>query len=116
MRNLGGKRRGLSGTNPNPGDFPLGSIESRAAARASVEAVHHFAVLIGGRAPNGGCDPNFLANFAMLDNDRNGPVYERMDGETQREFQDRMMRVPNRKRINGTIVTFYTVERPDFQV
>src|SRR5579862_5325501 len=81
MRNLGKKRRGLIDTNPNPGDFPLGSIESRAAARASVEAVHHFAVLIGGR------DPNFLANFATLDDDRNGPVYERSPDETQKEFQ-----------------------------
>jgi hypothetical protein len=77
MRNLGRSRRALSGMNPNPGDFPLGSVQSRAAARASVEAAPCFSVLFGGR------DQNFLANFATLD-DKRGRVYERLPGESQK--------------------------------
>jgi hypothetical protein len=94
----------LTGT-LSPGDFPLGSVQSRAAARASVETAPCIAVLFGGR------DPNFLANFAALDDVR-GPVHERLPDETQKQFQARMIRLPGRKR--GGLVTYFTKERPSF--
>ena len=105
MRSLSGHGRVLSGTNQNPGDFPLGSIESRAAARASVEAEACISVLFSGR------DPNFLANFAALDDTR-GQIYERLPGESQKQFQARMLRLPGRAR--GGLLTFYFKDRPTF--
>jgi hypothetical protein len=107
MKNLGGERRGLSGTDLRPGDFPLGSVQSRAAARAHVEADPCFAIMYGGR------DPNFVANFAaLLEDNRRGLIYERHPDESQKQFQERMLYLPGRKR--GGLVTHYYSNRPSF--
>ena len=109
MLNLGTSRRVLSGTDsrPAPGDFPLGSIESRAAARASVESKPSIAVLFSGR------DPKFLADFAALD-DMRGPVYERLPEESQKQFQNRMLHLPGRAR--GGLLTFFLRTGPVFGI
>lgn len=104
MRDLGRSKPVLNGTDSRPGDFPLGSIESRAAARASCDAVIHLAVVFGD-------DPH---NFARLETKDGPQVYERLDGQTQEQFHERMMYLPGRKRVNGTVVTFYTAHRPTF--
>ena len=105
MRELRRPGHALSGTDTKPGDFALGSIESRAAARASVEAEPCISVLFGGQ------DPKIVMNFAALDTMR-GPVYERLEGETQKQFQARMLHLPGRKR--GGLLTFYSAHRPSF--
>jgi hypothetical protein len=97
--------RGLSGTDWRPGGYPLGSIESRAAARASVEPEPCISVLFSGR------DPKFLANFAALDDVR-GPINERLEGESQKQFQERMLCLPGRK--HGGLITYYFSKRPSF--
>jgi hypothetical protein len=57
--------------------------------------------------------PKFLANFATLGEDHGrGPVYERLDGESQKQFQARMLRLPGRAR--GGLITHYFKERPSF--
>ena len=94
----------LSETKPSPADFPLGSLQSRAAARASVESKPCIAVLFSGR------DPKFLANFAALDDVR-GPVYERLPKESQKQFQNRMLHLPGR--VRGGLLSFYFKEKPN---
>jgi hypothetical protein len=102
MRKIRSAKPVVSGTVAKPGDFPLGSIESRAAARAAIVPEPCFNLMYGMR--DGG-EPH----FAQLDN-RHGPIYERLPGETLKQFTSRMVNLPGRKR--GGLITHYYKEHP----
>jgi hypothetical protein len=99
-----GKIRKLNGlvtdTNPNPGDFPLGSVESRAVARAAIVPEPCINLIFGRE-----CDEQI--RFAQTENDA---TFERLPGETFTQFTRRMLNLPGRKR--GGLVTRYTIDRP----
>jgi hypothetical protein len=98
----------VSGTELNPGDFPLGSIESRAAARAAIAPEPCFNLMYGMR-DGGERNPHCEPQFAQLDN-RHGPIYERLPSETAEQFTSRMVNLPGRKR--GGLITHFHKERP----
>jgi len=109
MRKLKLPKSALSGSQPNPGDFPLGSIESRAAARAAIPLEPCFNILFD---RGGGDQPgrrDIEMHFAQLD-DRHGPVYKRLPGETLKEFTSRVVNMPGRK--PGGLITYYYATDP----
>lgn len=110
MRKLRKPKTTLSGSQPNPGDFPLGSIESRAAARAAIPPEPCFNLMYIRRIEDQ-ADLHFEPQFAQLDDTR-GAIYERLPGETLKQFTSRMVHVPGRKR--GGLITHFYKEGPHF--
>lgn len=85
-----GRSEGQLDTTPLPTDFPLGSIESRAAARAVMSAMSLRGELIPPTlitvyvGPNGEpCD------FWRADVD--GEIFDRLEGESIPQFKERIM-------------------------
>ena len=91
----------VTGTDLNPGDYPLGSAESRAAARAAIVPEPCISIMYGR-----GMDEKM--RFARLHED--GSIHERLPGETLGQFRERMLNLPGRAR--GALLTSYFIVRP----
>lgn len=88
------QKNGLSDTKPGPGNFPLRSLESRAAARAKLEGRNAppSIVCIVVKAPR----RDLLGNSLPHDEpevwaEARGVRYERRAGETAEELQKRVL-------------------------
>jgi hypothetical protein len=124
MSNIDRTNSRLSETNPNPGNFPLGSMESRAAARARLAALAsanpgpHIITFFyeAGERDASGCpigEPVKCESvFAkMSDGDRPYIEYRRLDGESWEEFQVRVLdALPHDGKTR--VVTFFPMDEP----
>jgi hypothetical protein len=102
MRKIPKPTGALSDTDVKPGDFPLGSVESRAAARAAIVPEPCINIVFGR-------DGDEKMRFAQLP-DLDNAIYERLPSETFAQFTRRMLNLPGRKQ--GGLITRYTIDRP----
>jgi hypothetical protein len=102
MRKIPKPMGALSDSDSRPGDFPLGSVESRAAARAAIVPEPCINIVFGR-------DCEEKMRFAQIP-DLDGAIFERLPGETFAKFTRRMVNLPGRKQ--GGLITSYTVDRP----
>lgn len=74
---------------PDPGNFPIGSPESRAAARLLLRKVNAVKCYFVRRGPDGPeeCDPG---SATVRGGDLPDLTYERREGETAKEFEKRI--------------------------
>jgi hypothetical protein len=89
MNNFQKRQANPSGTDLNPGDFPIGSPESRAAARARTMVPKQIKVVVFKK-------PNGVYGGELCDSDRctvGGKDYFRLPEESMDEFQDRVIKI-----------------------